>query len=191
MSRESRAAQIRDCAVAVFAAEGIGHANHAQVAAAAGVALPTLFYHYPDHAALKRAVVAKVSHFLLDAIGRSAIAEGAGGLCAIERILIRLARSLDEQPELAAIWLDWSTARSDDVWPEYLAFHETAQKLVKPLIHRAQADGDADSGVDAADAARVVVGMAHMVSQMYLTQRHSAEIDDAIHRLVRGYFNAR
>jgi len=191
MARTDRARQICDCAVGILARQGIGHSNHSEVAKAAGVALPTLFYHYPDHASLTRAVLERVSHFLLETIGSSAVADGPGGLAGIERILMKLARSLDENRELVTIWLDWSTARSSDAWPDYLAFHVSAEGLVYPLIEQVKTAGDAASDLDTASAARVVVGMAHMVAQMNLTARPLAEIEAAVHRLTQGYFTAR
>lgn len=191
MVRADRAEQIADCAVRIFAREGIGHANHSRVAKEAGVSLPTLFYHYPDHASLTRAVLARVSSFLLDTIGRTAIEEGCGGLAAIERILLRLARSLDEHHDVTAIWLDWSTARSNETWPAYLAFNEDAQLLIEPLIRQAVEEGEAHGIADAPAAARVVVGMAHMVAQMNLTARPYAEIEHAVRRLTSGYFRTR
>ena len=191
MARAERSAQIRDCAVQIFARQRIGHANHSQVAEEAGVSLPTLFYHYPDHASLTKAVLTKVTHFLLDTIGRSAIEEGSGGIEAIERILIRLAGSLDAHRDLVAIWLDWSTARSSETWTDYLAFNDDARKLVEPLVAQAQIDGEADPALDVSAASRVVVGMAHMVAQMNLTARPFSEIETAVHRLTEGYFGSR
>ncbi len=172
----------------IFAEQGIGHANHSEVAVAAGVSLPTLFYHYPDHASLTRAVLAKVSHFLLDTIGRTAIEEGPGGIDAIERILLRLANALDEHRDLIRIWLDWSTARSSEAWSEYLEFNDKARHLVEPLVAQGQKAGEADLELDISTASRVVVGMAHMVAQMSLTSRPADEIELAVHRLTRGLF---
>lgn len=150
--------------------------------------MPTLFYHYPDHASLTKAVLAKVTHFLLDTIGRSAIEGGPGGIEAIERILMRLASSLDAHRDLVTIWLDWSTARSSETWPDYLAFNDEAQKLVEPLVRQALAKGETDPSLDALAASRVVVGMAHMVTQMNLTSRSFSEVETAVRRLTHGYF---
>lgn len=190
MARLERQEQIRDCAISIFAKQGIAHANHTEVAEASGVSLATLFYHFPDHASLTKSVLAKVSNFLIDTIGHSAIEEGPGGLDAIERILLRLTKAIETNRELVAIWLDWSTARSSDSWSDYLTFNHDACQLVEPLILSAKDNGQADNAIDTATAARVVVGMAHMVAQMSLTSLPYPEIETAVRRLTKGYFRS-
>tara|TARA_R110000772_G_scaffold103600_3_gene204684 strand:- start:32299 stop:32907 length:609 start_codon:yes stop_codon:yes gene_type:complete len=186
MKRQDRRIQIRDCALSVFAAEGIAHANHTQIAKAAGVSLPTLFYHYPNHESLTAAVLQFVSKFLLEEIAQCAISEGPAGLPAIQRVLTRFAHSLGVHNDIVTVWLDWSTARASPVWGEYLKFHTSACDLIEPLIRQAQKAGDVDTELGSTEAAIIVVGAAHMITQMSLVGRPPEEIEKAIRRITIG-----
>lgn len=188
MNRGARVQQLRAVAAGVLAERGIGHANHTQIAAAAGVSLPSMFHYFPTAQDLTRAIISDVSEFLLEGIAARTIASAAPGVAGLEAVLAAFAASFDDNIAFVTIWLDWSTAAGGPHWPDYLDFHEKACAIVTPLVAEALAHRDAKSAPDIASGARVVVGLAHLVAQMRMLDRPVREIAADVARLLRGYF---
>ncbi|MCW1432328.1 TetR/AcrR family transcriptional regulator [Novosphingobium sp. JCM 18896] len=192
MSREDRARQLRAAAAGVLAERGIGHANHTQIAAAAGVSLPSVFHYFPTSEDLTRAVLEDVAEFLLEGIALRSMASAETGLAGLEATLEALATSFDANIALIAIWLDWSTAAGGPYWDSYLDFHQRACGIVGPLAAKAlkESSGEAPICSQVERASRIVVGLAHLVAQMRLLRRPVAEIAEETARLLRGYFRS-
>jgi TetR/AcrR family hemagglutinin/protease transcriptional regulator len=166
-----RQARLLDAAIRVFAERGIGAARPVDVANAAGVAESTIFAYFASRDALVSAVLAEVDRFcsevndsVLQRLDRS-----------VPDLVVELvnafAESVDSHPHHARVWLDWSTAIRDDVWPRYLEFQERIIAGVSVLIRRGQKEGSVGADVNAEDEARMLYGSAQMAAQMRFTGR--------------------
>jgi TetR/AcrR family hemagglutinin/protease transcriptional regulator len=75
----------------------------------------------------------------------TAIAERCyDGLSAPESLRRHVRACLDlveRKPEYALIWLDWSTAVRDEVWPRYLAFQDRIVAMIAASIERGRRAG--------------------------------------------------
>ncbi len=161
----ARRAQLLDCALQAFAAEGLGGAGHAKVAEIAGVSVPTVFHYFPSREALVDAVLDEVERFfthlatqLHDQPGDTAAKLTAHGLAFLA--------SVDTDPAHIRVWLDWSTAIREHVWPRYLAFQERLVSIVAKSIATGRRSGEIPPQLDPETAARLFVGNAHMAAMM-------------------------
>jgi TetR/AcrR family transcriptional regulator, hemagglutinin/protease regulatory protein len=172
----ARQAHLVQVAVRVFAQRGLGAARPVDVAAAAGVAESTVFAYFPSREALMSAVLGEVDRFC------SGVNERV--LHRIERpapeLVVELARAfaevVDTHPDHARVWLDWSTAIRDDVWPRYVDFQERIIAEVAKMIRRGQRQGTFDRDMFSEDEARMLYGSAQMAAQMKFTGRPAREV---------------
>ena len=61
LAPEARRAELMAVAIEVFARRGLGEARHAEIAAEAGVSVPTVFVYFPTRDALVHAVLDHVA----------------------------------------------------------------------------------------------------------------------------------
>jgi TetR/AcrR family transcriptional regulator, hemagglutinin/protease regulatory protein len=185
MRPDERRAQLLACALAAFAEHGIAGARHADVAAAAQVALPTVFFYFPTREALVEAVVAEVARFFLEQMQQALSVAGkpAQRLLRNARQFVRLAA---EHPDYMRVWLDWSTAMREELWPQYLALQARAVAMLAEVLREGQRDGSVRRDLDAEDSARVFVGAAYVVVQMQLTESSAESIDRFVRNVVRA-----
>jgi len=184
LSPLERRAQLLTCALEVFARRGLGEARHAEIAKEAGVAIATVFFYFPTRAALVQAVLTEVQRFYC------AMADRVHGqdLPAPQLLLehgIAFANSVDTHPNYARVWLDWSTAIRDEVWPQYLKFQDYVVKAIEKTIRRGQGEGDFAVDVDPEDNARLMFASAHMIAQMKFTKQSPEKLQRFLHTLVR------
>jgi len=161
----ARRAQLLDCALRAFESEGLSGAGHAKVAQMAGVSVPTVFHYFPTRDALLDAVLDEVERFFTDLAvrihGRPGGAESkltTHGLAFLD--------SADTHPAHLRVWLDWSTAIREHVWPRYLAFQERLVTIVAGTIAAGRQDGEVPDHIEPNSAARLFVGNAHMAAVM-------------------------
>lgn len=164
---EQRRAQLLGCALAVFAERGLGRAGHTEIARTAGVAVSTVFLYFPSRDELVSAVLDEVERHLVG------MAEQVHGQAAPAPDLLaehgrRFRASIDTHPHHARIWLDWSTAFREGIWPRYLAFSDKLVNNHQRTIERGQREGSISPDVDAEAAAHILIGAAHMVARMKL-----------------------
>lgn len=162
---EARRRQLLDCAVAVFAAQGLARAGHAGVAEAAGVSVATVFHYFPTREALVDAVLDRVEAYFV----ALATEVHARPLPLSRRLVLHglaFLATADTRPGHLRVWLDWSTAVREHVWPRYLAFQERLVAIVAESIERGSVDGEIPSRVSSEQAARLFVGNAHMAATL-------------------------
>jgi len=183
LDQEQRRAELLQCAIRIFARRGLGAGRHAEIAREAGVSVPAVFFYFPTREALVRAVLEEVARFL------TGMAEEihASDLPATE-IVMRHARtfvaSVDTHPHYARVWLDWSTAIREEVWPLYLGFQERMVALIAKTITRGGGGNQRRRTADAEDNARLIVGSAHMLAQMKFARMPPAKVDHFLHILI-------
>jgi TetR/AcrR family hemagglutinin/protease transcriptional regulator len=179
-----RRPQLLQCAMRVFARRGLGGARHSEIAKEAAVSVPTVFFYFPNREALVKAVLDEVARFLTDMTVKMHASSGP----APDIILAHakaFADSVDTHPDYARVWLDWSTAMREEIWPLYLEFQENVVGIIANTIRRWQRERRM-SDEEAEDDARLVVGSAHMVAQMKFTRCAPEKVDSFLRTLVRS-----
>ncbi|MGD8977082.1 MAG: TetR/AcrR family transcriptional regulator [Gammaproteobacteria bacterium] len=183
LSPAARRAQLLECALAIFADRGLGRAGHARIAEAAGVSVPTVFHYFPTREALVDAVLDEVEGFFMG-LARDVYA-GDGPVR--ERLVahgLAFLEATDSHPAHIRVWLDWSTAIREHVWPRYLAFQERLVALVAEAIETGRVRGELPERVAPASAARLFVGNAHMAAVMKFAPDTGFDLNDHVHRAV-------
>jgi len=180
-----RRAQLLICALRVFARRGLGEARHGEIAKEAGVSVPTVFFYFPTRNELVNAVLDEVERFYLE------LAEQVHGrdLPAPQILLqhaITFAASVDTHPDYARVWLDWSTAIRDEVWPRYLDFQGKLVQILEKTIRRGQRTGTVAADVDPEDAALLGFSAAHMLAQMKFLRRAPEKVERFMRAVVRS-----
>ena len=165
LSPAARRAQLLDCALAEFAERGLGRAGHARIAEAAGVSVPTVFHYFPTREALVDAVLDQIEDYFVALAEDVYRSEGSTSERLVAHGMAFLA-AVDSHPHHVRVWLDWSTAIREHVWPRYLAFQERLVGLVAAAIEDGRASGELPERVEPESAARLFVGNAHMAAVM-------------------------
>ncbi len=173
---EERRAQLLECALPVFARRGLGAARHAEVAAEAGVSVPTVFVYFPTRTALVDAVLDEVGRFYTG-IAESVHDSSAPAPAVLQAHIDAFAASIDAKPDHARVWLSWSSAVRDDVWPRYQLMEDAVVAIIAGTLSRGQREGSISRDVNPDDGARIAVGAGHMIAQMKLSGRPQAEME--------------
>ena len=179
-----RRPQLLACAMHVFARRGLGSARHSEIAREAQVSVPTVFFYFPTREALVKAVLDEVARFLTDMTVRIHASRRPAPEIVLEHAKA-FADSVDTHPDYARVWLDWSTAVRDEIWPLYLDFQENVVGIIANTIRIWQRErGMSDE--EAEDDARLLVGSAHMIAQLKFTRCAPEKIDHFLRTLVRS-----
>jgi TetR/AcrR family transcriptional regulator, hemagglutinin/protease regulatory protein len=187
LAPDARRAQILDCALAVFARDGLSNATHASIAAAAGVAEATVFVYFPTRGELERAVLSEISRFLLEDIVAPLHNADEPAAAILEKTLVTFAACIESHPHHARVWLEWSTAVRGDLWPLYLEFQKQVIDYFRATIKRGLRDQVLFNALATDDAARVLVGLGHMIALMKFAGSTQAEIQRLVHSLMQGF----
>jgi TetR/AcrR family hemagglutinin/protease transcriptional regulator len=183
-----RRPQLLQCAIRVFARRGLGGAHHAEIAREARVSVPTVFFYFPTREALVMAVLDEVARFLTE----MAVTIHSGSGDAAQLVLAHaqaFADSVDTHTDYARVWLDWSTAIREEIWPRYLEFQENIVVIIANTIRRWRVGrGIVDD--DAEDDARLIVGSAHMIAQLKFTRCPPDKLDHFLRTRVRSTLGA-
>ncbi len=185
LPRTERRSQLLECAIRVFARRGIGAARHAEIAAEAGVAVPTVFSYFPTRPALVESVLLEVDRFLIEMI-ESVVSEGASASETLLGIVRAFADRGESHPDRVTIWLDWSTSIRGDVWPLYQDFQSRVIDAFMAVVRRGQESGELSTTLDPEAAAHLVVGSGNMIAQMQLTRRDPERIQRFLETVVNG-----
>jgi TetR/AcrR family transcriptional regulator, hemagglutinin/protease regulatory protein len=184
-----RRPMLLQCALHVFARRGLGGAHHAEIAKEAGVSVPTVFFYFPTREALVRSVLDEVARFLTEMT--ETIHSGGGPA---PQIVLAHAKaftdSVDTHPDYARVWLDWSTAIREEIWPQYLQFQERIVSIIANTIRRWRLAQQIIDDEEAEDDARLIVGSAHMLAQMKFTRCPAHRLDHFMRTLVRSTLGA-
>ncbi len=191
MAPAARRAHLARAALAIFASRGIGEASHTAVAAAAGVAVPTAFHYFASKERLVEAVLSEVSRYLLEDLLAGNDDPAVPAPSSIESVLMAFCDSIDSDPDYARVWLEWSVSIREGLWDGYLAFHRAALAGIRRILERGVREGTIRREIDRDDAARVIVGLAHMVAQMKFSGASREQVVRTVHSLVGGFLEPR
>ena len=186
LSPEKRKAQLIACAIRVFADNGIGHTNHAAVAAEANVSPSAVFVYFPSHDDLTEAVIDEVANFYSSSI-IAPILEQQSAPESFETMLLAFADSIDTHRDIARVWLDWSTSIRSGTWPRFLEFKKRAEAIVRKAVKKGQAEGRVRSSISAIDGAELIVNLGHVIAQMKFSGSSRSRIRVAIKLVLEGF----
>lgn len=174
-------------ALQVFARDGLGAARHARVAETAGVALGTVFHYFPTRTALVDSVLAEVDRQYIAGLVTAAADDEKPAPQAILALLMSFADSIDEAPEHALIWLEWSTSVRAEIWSAYLVFHQRATARIAEIVKRGIEAGDIKASLDPWEVALIVVGLAHPIAHMKFSGSSRDAIEHVMNDLMGQY----
>jgi TetR/AcrR family transcriptional regulator, hemagglutinin/protease regulatory protein len=190
MAPEKRRQQITASAVRAFARLGLGHTTHSQVAEQACVSISTVFSYFPTREALVDAVLSEVEQYWFAQVSHAFRAQGT----AIERLLAIVkayADSFDTDLDYVKIHLDWSTTNNEHAWARFVKYQDQILGKFEALIREGQKKKEISRKVDSELGAHLIVGSAHMITQMKMRGRSSKDINDFISAIVHGALLAR
>jgi len=170
MKPDDRRAQLLDCGLVVFARLGIGRGSHAEVAREAGVSVATAFNYFPSRENLVDEILGQIDQFLTEMVAKT-IVPGKPASQALYDLVHAFAEAADTHPEIIRVWLEWSTSIRDETWTKYLDFQERVIAGLRQAVQQGKLEGTVAADVDPEDAARIVVGDAHMVALMHFSRR--------------------
>jgi len=173
LSAAQRQRHLLECALVVFARDGIGRAGHTQIAALAGVSVPAVFKYFPTRSALVDAVLDHVGHRLLE-LARKSHRGSQSARDAIRAHACGWNQLTLDSPHIVKIWLEWSASIREDVWPRFLVLEDKLNRIIARTINR---DPDAPKHLTPLEAARAIHGMAYMVAHMHFAPEPTG--DDA------------
>jgi len=185
LSPIARRAQLLDCAVHVFARRGLGRAGHGDVAKEAGVAVPTVFAYFRTRGELVEHVLERVGRHYAEMADRHYRPENPATRALLD-FAIAFAASVDQDPDLATVLLEWSTAVRSEIWPLFLQFHRSIVERIEATIRRGQSEGTIAADLDTTNAALIIVGSAHLVVQM----KFSRTEPERVHRFLLALLRA-
>jgi TetR/AcrR family hemagglutinin/protease transcriptional regulator len=174
----------------VFSTKGLGEGKHADLAEIAAVAVPTTFHYFPTREDLIGATLEEVARFLIEEIVARNVDRSQSAPMIIKRVLLAFTDAIDDHPHHIRVWLEWSSSIRDGLWNRYLKFYNVAIRRIKTIINTGKKEGSIHQLVDTEDASRIIVGLAHMITQMKFAGNSRATIEHTIDSLVRGYLGA-
>lgn len=186
----ARRAELLRTALAVFARRGIGRATHAEVAEESGCSLATTFVYFPTRDDLVAAVLGEVERFYTEMMAEEH-GRKLSGQRAIRYYVNAFTDSVGTHPDYARVWLEWSTAIRDEIWPQYLVFQEKIVSALAATIKRGKEDATIAADIDDDEAARLMIGAAHMLAQMKFSGQPDEKISHFVGTLVTVVFGAR
>ena len=184
LDKAERRALLLQCALRVFARRGLGAARHAEIARAARVSVPTVFFYFPTRKALVNAVLEEVARFFTE------MAETVHGKRrpAPELILEHMrafAEAVDTHPDHTRVLLEWSTALRDEMWPLFLRFQEQIIALIARTIRRWRLETASERDPEAEDDARMIAATGYVLVQMKVAKLPNSRIERFLQTLVR------
>ncbi len=168
LAPDERRAQLLRCALSAFAERGIRRTVHADVAKRAECAVSTVFLYFPTRDDLVDAVLGEVERFYIELAEQVHASQAPATEVLLEHGR-RYRASIDSHPDHAYVLLNWSANVRSRTWPRYLALVERMTESHRKTIERGITEGTLDPRLDAESAARIIVGYAHMSTQMKLS----------------------
>lgn len=179
-----RRAQLIQCAISVYADNGIDHSNHTQVAEAAGISLPTVINYFPTHDELRIAVVDEVARFLTEDVIAPSLGADMPADDLVERVLLAFAESIHTYPDYSRVWLDWGAAIRGPTWVRYLEFNLKAKRAISAIVERGQIEGSIKRSISPDIAGDIIVGAGHLVARMIFGAAPESAVHEAIKTLI-------
>ncbi len=185
LTREARQQQLLGAATSLFARRGIEAVSHTELAQEAGVGLSTAFAYFPTRDALISGVLASVERHYIELADRV----HASTRPAPEVLLAHaseFAANVDAYPDMARVWLAWSSAVGGKYWRRYRGLEERVVAAMAETIRRGQRQGSIDASLEAVQGARLFIGAGYLIAQMKLSGRAQRDVDGFVSTLTRA-----
>ncbi|MFT4583819.1 MAG: TetR/AcrR family hemagglutinin/protease transcriptional regulator [Gammaproteobacteria bacterium] len=185
MDRHARRQQLIECAVSVYADQGITGATHTEVAERANVSIPTVFAYFPTKDEMSNAVLSAVESVLWDIVDQVKKSKHEVPETFL-RNYQRFTQTVESNPNHIRIWLVWGTAINDPNWPRYLKLQDEMISAHTKVLKKGQRQGSIASNVDVGDAARMLVANSHMVALMIFSGIERQRMDRYIEHILES-----
>ena len=177
MSPDERREQLLGFAIKVFAEHGLVASNHAMVAAAAKVSVPTVFFYFKTREALLDAVLNELERFYAS---KYAPSPAESELPAVETLMLiskRMTGTLETHPDYARIMAEWGVSVRSDIWPRYLRLYRKMNRMMAKVIERGQREGTFRPDLDPEDEAAILHASSSALIQMMETGASAERLD--------------
>lgn len=180
LTPDERRQQLLNCAIRVFARNGIGRGNHAMVAKEAGVAVPTVFSYFPNREALVEAILLEIEKQLLGIVKRERERTDLTAYQKLLNLLTNYAEFIEREPDLVKVFLDWNTSFEDELAKKYQAYLKKVINLLMEIVVEGRDKKEFGPDVNPEDAALMVYGSANVVAQIKFSNYNT----DVTHYLI-------
>jgi TetR/AcrR family hemagglutinin/protease transcriptional regulator len=184
LDKAERQALLLRCALRVFARRGLGAARHAEIARAARVSVPTVFFYFPTRKALVNAVLEEVAQFFTEMTDTVHSKRAPAPEIILEHMRA-FADAVGTHPDHTRVLLEWSTALRHEVWPLFLRFQEQIIATIARTIRRWRLESGSARDLDAEDDARVIAATGYVLVQMKVANLPNTRIERFLQTLVR------
>lgn len=185
MVPEERRTQLLAYAMEAFAENGLGQGRHAQIAEKAGVSVSTVFFYFPTREALVDAVLDEVARTLIE-MTESVFRQPGSVRSLLLGQIEAFTEFVDTHPAHARVWLEWSTALREGLWPRYLAFQDRVVAIIANALEAGRRAGEVAPDIEPDGESRLLVAAGHTLAQMKLTRQDPAEIARFVDTLLRS-----
>lgn len=154
------------------------------------MAVATAFVYFPTREALVGAVLDEIQRFYLPMLAevRKANANAPNLLL---KYVQAFADSVDSHPDYAHVFLEWSVAVRDEIWPRYLAFQRKVCAILEEAVRDGQRAGRLAREIDPEDGALLIMSAAHTVAQLKFTGCTPDRMEHFLRALVRSVVDGR
>jgi TetR/AcrR family hemagglutinin/protease transcriptional regulator len=177
-----RRRQLMACAMRIFAEHGLGAANHAMVAAEARVSVPTVFFYFKTREQLIDAVLSEVEHYVGSTFENALQIDRPA-----HEVLLQLSQTMtkemDSHPYHVRVFMEWSIAMRDDIWPRYLRFDRRLMNVLTQLLERGQREGHIRPDLVAEDEAQILHAASRVLAHLKMSGAPAARIDRFRHSM--------
>jgi TetR/AcrR family hemagglutinin/protease transcriptional regulator len=184
LDKAERQALLLRCALRVFARRGLGAARHAEIARAARVSVPTVFFYFPTRKVLVNAVLEEVAQFFTEMTDTVHSKRAPAPEIILEHMRA-FADAVGTHPDHTRVLLEWSTALRHEVWPLFLRFQEQIIAPIARTIRRWRLESGSARDLDAEDDARVIAATGYVLVQMKVANLPNTRIERFLQTLVR------
>lgn len=174
LSPEQREQQLLQCAIKAFADNGIGRANHAQVAKLAGVAVPTVFSYFPNRESLVDAVLEHIEATLLGIVSAEADNHDITAFQKLLTLLSDYIDSIDDNPDLVKVFLDWTTSYEDSLAAKFQTYLNKLVVILSAIIEEGRSKNEFGPDVNPVDASLMIYSSANVLAQI---QFYNIDVD--------------
>jgi TetR/AcrR family hemagglutinin/protease transcriptional regulator len=166
LSPAERRAQLTHHAIKAFAENGIGRANHAQVAKLAGVAVSTVFSYFPTRENLVDSVLQDLENKLLAIVGNEASRPGATAFQKFLNLLSNYVNWIDLDPDSVKVFLDWTTSYEQFLAQRFQAYLHKLVALLTVIVEDGRARQEFGPEVDPVIASMMLYSSANTLAQL-------------------------
>ncbi|UCV17802.1 TetR/AcrR family transcriptional regulator [Ferribacterium limneticum] len=176
LSPDQRRTQLLGWAINIFASRGFVAANHAAIATAAQVSVPTVFFYFKTREMLVSAVLEEVESFYQLTIAKAVDSDKPADVALLE-LTEALTNTLGSHADYARILREWSVSVHEPTWPRYLQHYRHMIQGFADVIARGQKEGNIRADLNAYDEAIIVYAGSTALIQMMEIGESSDRVD--------------